>query len=1793
MPKLFLPNSSKKTKVAIPGTLIALLIIFSAPMQTASANVQLPAPIAISASAGSATGSIQVKFSADYGSMVSAKTNGSTQSGSNVASLAIDSAGNLVYADQNGQTAIKIRTRNSSLDYSEETTLTNSPRAFIAIGLDSQNNIFTIGRSGIYKLSRTNGTLGTGSWTETAISTDATLCVINSCAISTDGQDNIIALTSKLQTWKKSENYSTARLIESSVTGYDFSAKGTSIAYYNGTGLVVRTSATYDFANATPSSGMGANGDGAIGITDGIVALQRRDNDGKVSLASFDATPTIERRKYYDSTKIGCSGEFDPYGDFISGCVTGNPIQVIPKVGAVGQTYTAKVYAADGTTSVKTVSNYTSNSDITGLEGGTTYKVTITANASSGYLVSSASSMLSVTTPVSPPSITTNTISGTATAGQVLTSNVTASGTISRVWKRDGVAISSATASTYTLVSADIGSKITVTATATNAAGSVSSTTADFGPISALAPSISTATISGTSTYGQTLTVTAGGVSGTPTPTTAYAWSRDGSPISGAQSSTYTLTTADIGSMISATVSVSNSGGTASRTSGNTAAIGKATPTFEAWSAVAKTYGNSSFTLTPPTSSTPGTFAYSSEITSVISVDGSSATVVGAGTSVITATFTPTDTTNYISGGTTTMTVTVSKATPTFGTWSAVGKTYGDGTFTFIPPTSSTPGTFAYSSGTTSVISVSGSTATVAGVGTSLITGTFTPTDSTNYLTGSAGMTVTVGKATPTFTWSDVTKTYGDSTFSLTAPTPSTPGTFTYSSSTPSVLSLSGSTATVAGAGTSTITATFTPTTTANYVSGSTTSMLVTVQQGTQTTLAISSTSVTFGSTLTLTTTGGNGAGSVTYLVDSGPCSVLGSTLTPSGAGTCMVTATKAANGNYLVASSSSTAITVAKQTPTFTWLSASKVYGETFTLTPPTPSTSGTFTYSSATTSVATVSADTASIVGNGTSVITATFTPNNTTNFVSGGTTTMTITAAKAAITVTPMAGQSKVYGTSDPVITYSVTSGAIVGSDQLTGALTYASAGQNTATGSYAISSGTLTNANNPNYTITLESVNFAITKANQSAVSLSSLSAAYNPSNKTVSLTGSGGSGSGTYEYALHVSNTTADCSVSGSTLTYATAGTCVIAVKRTTDTNYLERTDAVSFSIGLASQTIAFGSLSAKSYSSDTFTVSASSSALLTVVFTSGSPTICTTSGTSGGIITLLGVGTCVINANQAGNSNVAAASQVSQNFAVNPRAITVTADPKTKVYGATDPTLTYTITTGSLVLGDAITGALTRATGTDVGTYQIQQGALTTTNNPKYAITFVAADLTITRATPALVLTYPNSNVAILRPGATDTPTVTTSSSLGSLTFGTTAASSICTVDSSSGVISLFGAGSCPIAMSTALTTNFIAQTETTTVTVALLSTSLVGINPAHLVSMGQPFFSHASIDQSYSFSSGSNGASVAIPAGTLDPAVPISISLLTDAADQRAIIGGTGTSVLSVVISWVASDGSVPSTHTGKAIAVTLTNPAIKSGAKIYSIIGNQSTLLGTATADGSVTTLITEDPVLLVINPVVVAPQVVSSSVDNSAAMAAAQARMEAEKKAAELKAGEEKKLAAEAEAAALKAAAELADAKAKADAELKAAQEKAAAEFRIAEELRLAQLKAEEDLKLAAQKKAAEDAALAAKAAKPAVTLYSVSSSLKLNAYNTAYLQKYVKSLKNGASVTCIGYSYSKNTTLKKANALAKSQASAVCALMKKTNKSLKTSILIYPATKAPKAAVGAKWVGVSYRVDGFKR
>jgi len=77
------------------------------------------------------------------------------------------------------------------------------------------------------------------------------------------------------------------------------------------------------------------------------------------------------------------------------------------------------------------------------------------------------------------------------------------------------------------------------------------------------------------------------------------------------------------------------------------------------------------------------------------------------------------------------------------------------------------------------------------------------------------------------------------------------------------------------------------------------------------------------------------------------------------------------------------------------------------------------------------------------------------------------------------------------------------------------------------------------------------------------------------------------------------------------------------------------------------------------------------------------------------------------------------------------RALQVTADAgQSKIYGESNPPgYAYTLASGTLIGGDAFSGATTRLAGENVGNYAIQQGTLTV--GPNYAITFVANDFAI------------------------------------------------------------------------------------------------------------------------------------------------------------------------------------------------------------------------------------------------------------------------------------------------------------------------------------------------------------------------------------------------------------------------------------------------------------------------------
>ena len=172
-----------------------------------------------------------------------------------------------------------------------------------------------------------------------------------------------------------------------------------------------------------------------------------------------------------------------------------------------------------------------------------------------------------------------------------------------------------------------------------------------------------------------------------------------------------------------------------------------------------------------------------------------------------------------------------------------------------------------------------------------------------------------------------------------------------------------------------------------------------------------------------------------------------------------------------------------------------------------------------------------------------------------------------------------------------------------------------------------------------------------------------------------------------------STTLSVCSVSGNMVTPLTLGTCTIQASQAGNGMYAAAPNvSQSFSVTQAPQTITFGALSDQVYGSAAFTVSATASSNLAVSFASTTLSICTVSGST---VTLLAVGSCAIQATQAGNTNYAAATPVSQSFNVTAAAQTITfGSLANQIYGSGSISLSATTTSGLTVAFASTTPAV-------------------------------------------------------------------------------------------------------------------------------------------------------------------------------------------------------------------------------------------------------------------------------------------------------------------------------------------------------------------------------------------------------------------------------------------------------------------------------------------------------------------
>ena len=202
-----------------------------------------------------------------------------------------------------------------------------------------------------------------------------------------------------------------------------------------------------------------------------------------------------------------------------------------------------------------TLSSYSINS--TSQSDAGNYSVMVTNNAGS---VNSSIATLTVSNPVVAPSIINQPASQSVNTGNTASFSVSASGTspFAYQWYKNGIAISGATNTTYTIAaaaSADLGN---YTVTVTNSAGSITSNTANLSVNQVvLSPVITTQPVSQSVITGSAVLLSVGATGSSM----SYQWYYNSVAIFGATSSTYIISSVQISNTGNYTVKVSNTAG--------------------------------------------------------------------------------------------------------------------------------------------------------------------------------------------------------------------------------------------------------------------------------------------------------------------------------------------------------------------------------------------------------------------------------------------------------------------------------------------------------------------------------------------------------------------------------------------------------------------------------------------------------------------------------------------------------------------------------------------------------------------------------------------------------------------------------------------------------------------------------------------------------------------------------------------------------------------------------------------------------------------------------------------------------------------------------------------------------------------------------------------------------------------------------------------------------------------------------------------------------------------------------
>jgi hypothetical protein len=505
----------------------------------------------------------------------------------------------------------------------------------------------------------------------------------------------------------------------------------------------------------------------------------------------------------------------------------------------------------------------------------------------------------------------------------------------------------------------------------------------------------------------------------------------------------------------------------------------------------------------------------------------------------------------------------------------------------------------------------------------------------------------------------------------------------TLSSLTTSVCTLSGNTVTAIAVGTCTLAANQAGNST--YAAAPQVTQSFTIGKVSQSISFAAAPSVTVGGTGTVSATASSKLPVTLSSLTTSVCTVSGNTVTALAVGTCTLAANQAGNSTYAAAPQVTQSVTIGKVSQTISFDAAPSVtVGGTGTVSA-TASSKLPVTLSSLTTSVCTVSGNSVTAIAVGTCTLAANQAGNST--YAAAPQVTQSVTIGKVSQTISFDALSSVAIGGTGK-LKATASSGLTVTFSSLTTSVCTVSGSSVTA-----IAAGTCTlaadQAGNSSYDPAPQvTKSFSIAKVSQT-ISFGTVPGVRVGAAVSVGATASSG-------LSVTLSTSTANvCSVSGSTVTGVAVGSCSLTAHQAGNASYSAAPEVTqSITVDTKNQqTISFGAAPTVAVGGSG-TLSATSSAGLTVTFSSQTPAVCSVSGST---VSGVAVGVCQIAASQPGDAITSPASHVAQSFTIvtvlrhtltvdasGVSIVPIVATPST--YGGTTPYSQSAIAAGEIIL---------------------------------------------------------------------------------------------------------------------------------------------------------------------------------------------------------------------------------------------------------------------------------------------------------------------------------------------------------------------------------------------------------------------------------------------------------------------------------------------------------------------------